>query len=324
MRTAIAGAALLALVPQVAQAAIPAVAVQTAEMMAGDCGSSIAAPAAITDNAPGNWATAPISITARVPSKAAQIIGGASALDAIRAQQAGAPTSHPLFSSTPPKKFEPAAAPVPQRSAGCAIGASPFASVGPIDLGQPAFASRKAAQPFYAAAPRKDLVLGSRMVPIARTIFDAQWQRVGANRANLSATLVRVGGKDGQRSELVASVNRWVNREITHAEDIDLFGKSDYWADAATTLRLGKGDCEDFALLKMELLASAGVSRDDMVLTLARDLIRRRDHAVLLVKDGDGWLMLDNVGSAPLDASQSHGYRPVMSLGAKQSWLHGY
>ena len=45
---------------------------------------------------------------------------------------------------------------------------------------------------------------------------------------------------------------------------------------------------------------------------------------MLLVKDGDGWLMLDNVGSAPLDASQSHGYRPVMSLGAKQSWLHGY
>ena len=290
MRTAIAGAALLALVPQVAQAAVPAVAVQTAEMMVGDCSASIAAPAAITDNAPGNWATAPISIAARVPSKAAQIIGGTSALDAIRAQQAGAPASHPLFSSTPPKKFEPAAAPVPQRSAGCAIGASPFASVGPIDLGQPAFASRKVAQPFYAAGPRKDLVLGSRMVPITRTSFDAQWQRVGASQANLSATLLRVGGKDGQRSELVASVNRWVNREITHAEDLDLFGKSDYWADAATTLRLGKGDCEDFALLKMELLASAGVSRDDMVLTLARDLIRRRDHAVLLVKDGDGWL----------------------------------
>ena len=319
MRTAIAGAALLALVPQVAQAAVPAVAVQTAEMMAGDCGSSIAAPAAITDSA-----TAPISIAARVPSKAAQIIGGASALDAIRAQQAGAPASHPLFSSAPAKKFEPAAAPVAERNTACAIGASPFASAGVIDLGQSAFASRPVPRAYYAPAPRKDLVLGSRMVPIARTSFDAQWQRVGASRANLSATLLRVGGKDGQRSELVASVNRWVNREISHAEDIDLFGKSDYWADAATTLRLGKGDCEDFALLKMELLAAAGVSRDDMVLTLARDLIRRRDHAVLLVKDGDGWLMLDNVGSAPLDASQSHGYRPVMSLGAKQSWLHGY
>ena len=72
------------------------------------------------------------------------------------------------------------------------------------------------------------------------------------------------------------------------------------------------------------MLAAAGVAREDMILTLARDLVRRRDHAVLLVKAGDGYLMLDNVGTAPLDASQDHGYRPVMSLGARQSWLHGY
>ena len=90
MRTAIAGAALLALVPQVAQAAMPVIAVQAVEIMAGGCGSSIAAPSAITDTA-----ASPISIAARVPSKAAQIIGGASALDAIRAQQASAPATHP-------------------------------------------------------------------------------------------------------------------------------------------------------------------------------------------------------------------------------------
>ena len=74
----------------------------------------------------------------------------------------------------------------------------------------------------------------------------------------------------------------------------------------------------------MELLAAAGVAREDMMLTLARDLIRRRDHAVLLVKTDHGMMMLDNVGDAPLDARSDHGYRPVMSLGAKQSWLHGY
>ena len=50
----------------------------------------------------------------------------------------------------------------------------------------------------------------------------------------------------------------------------------------------------------------------------------RRDHAVLLVKTDEGFVMLDNVGSTPLDASRSHGYRPVMSLGAKQNFLHGY
>ncbi len=319
MRTAMAGAALLALTPQVAQAATPAVAVQTVKMMATDCGSPIAAPIAANLNV-----TSPISMTAIAPSKAAQIIGGASALDAIRAQQAGAPASHPLLSSAPAKPFEPAAAPREANFSGCSLDASPFAVTGRIEFDRPAFASRKMEQPLYSATPRKDLVLGSRMVPIARTSFDAQWRRVGASRTNLSATLSRVGGVNGDRTDLVGSVNRWVNREIHHAEDVELFGQSDYWADAATTLRLGKGDCEDFALLKMELLAAAGVAREDMILTLARDLVRRRDHAVLLVKDGDGWLMLDNVGTAPLDASLDHGYRPVMSLGAKQSWLHGY
>ena len=315
LRTALYGAAMLACVPQAAQAATPVVGVQAAEIVASDCSASLLRPSA---------ATAPISIAAPAPSKAAQILGGESALDAIRARQAGAPASHPLLSGSPTKAFEPAAAPMPARPAGCAIAASPFAANAPIDLGIPAFALPLRDEPVLGAAPQADRVLGSRMVRISRTSFDAQWERVGASRADLSATLARVGSVSQDRAALAASVNAWVNREIAHAEDIELFGRSDYWADAATTLRLGRGDCEDFALLKMELLAAAGVAREDMMLTLARDLIRRQDHAVLMVRTEDGLLMLDNVGSAPLDGTQSHGYRPVMSLGAKQSWLHGY
>ena len=269
--------------------------------------------------------TAPVSIFSSRPSKAAQILGGESALDTIRAQQAGAPISHPLFSGAAAKPFEPAAAPRTETGNSCGIATSPFAAAAPIDLGTSGFAMPARPEPAIAAAPRRDRVLGSRMVPIGRTSFDAQWQRVGNSRTNLSATLLRIAADTTDRAGLARAVNAWVNREIDHAEDIDLYGRSDYWADAATTLRLGRGDCEDFALLKMELLAAAGVAREDMMLTLARDLIRRRDHAVLMVRDGDGgWLMLDNVGTAPLDAAQDYGYRPVMSLGARQSWLHGY
>ena len=302
---------MLACVPQAGQAATPAIAVQAVEVMASDCAAPVPA-------------NAPISIGASAGSKSSQIIGGESALEAIRARQAGAPETHPLLSSAPRKPFEPAAAPVAGRNASCGIGTSPFTAVSGFDFAKSGFASARATPSPLTSGERRDLVLGSRMVPISRTSFDAQWRRVGAHRTNLSATLARVPGAGEARGELIASVNRWVNREIDHAEDIDLFGRSDYWADAATTLRLGRGDCEDFALLKLELLAAAGVAREDMILTLARDLVRRRDHAVLLVKAGDGYLMLDNVGTAPLDASQDHGYRPVMSLGARQSWLHGY
>lgn len=312
LRIALAGAANLAISPA-AQAAIPSAALVPAAIAveAGNCSTSFAQPA-------------PTSIPAATPSKASQILGGTSALDAIRAQQA-APSTHPLLSGTP-AKFEPAAAPAPRETRGCSLAPQPF-TFQPKLVAKPAsFVAQRPA--ITLLAPREasgdGVVLGSRMVPIGRTSFDAQWRRVSASRTNLAPTLSSIVVPQADRPDLIASVNAWVNRRIAHAEDTELYGRSDYWADAATTLRLGRGDCEDFALLKMELLAAGGVKREDMMLTLARDLIRRRDHAVLLVKTEDGYVMLDNVGTAPLDGAQSNGYRPVMSLGARQSFLHGY
>lgn len=312
LRVALGAAATFALAPA-AHAVIPGAALVPAAIAvdAANCSSSFAP-------------SAPIQMTGSTPSKAAQIIGGTSALDAIRSQQE-APSSHPLLSGAP-AKFEPAAAPAPRETMTCALAPRPF-KINPKLAAKPAgfVAQRPGFSVFSPRTQGRDgVVLGSRMVPIGRTSFDAQWNRVSGARTNLAPTLAAISGPKSDRAELIASVNSWVNRSIGHAEDRDLFGRSDYWADAATTLRLGRGDCEDFALLKMELLAAAGIKREDMMLTLARDLIRRRDHAVLLVKTEDGFVMLDNVGSAPLDGSQSHGYRPVMSLGAKQSFLHGY
>ena len=312
LRFALAGAATFALAPA-AQAAIPGAALVPAAIAieATNCSSAFAP-------------SAPVSMPYSAPSKGSQILGGTSALDAIRAQQE-APSSHPLLSGAP-AKFEPAAAPAPRAARSCALAPQPFKLNPKLAAKQAGFVAQRPGFSVFAARPQAGdgLILGSRMVPIGRTSFEAQWTRVSAARTDLAPTLAAISGPKADRADLIASVNAWVNRSIGHAEDRDLFGRSDYWADAATTLRLGRGDCEDFALLKMELLAAAGIKREDMMLTLARDLIRRRDHAVLVVKTEDGFVMLDNVGSAPLDGSQSHGYRPVMSLGAKQSFLHGY
>lgn len=316
---ALAGAALAAMLPASASAASAEVLMRAAPGLAPaeDCAAST------------GTASVPADLAPAAQSKSAAILGGSSALDAIRAQQEGVKEDHPLFAGVPAKPLEPAAAPLPARSAGCSV-ASPFAARPVFDPVKPlSFVPRPQAQPALAPTPgprRADanLVLGSKMVPVGQTSFDVAFARVSRTRSNLGPTLAAIGTAKTDKPALVASVNRWVNRSISHAEDRDLYGRADYWADAATTLRLGKGDCEDFALLKMELLAAAGVAREDMMLTLARDLIRRRDHAVLLVKTDHGMMMLDNVGDAPLDARSDHGYRPVMSLGAKQSWLHGY
>src|SRR5690606_30186376 len=92
----------------------------------------------------------------------------------------------------------------------------------------------------------------------------------------------------------LAAVNSFANSRIRYVEDKMLYGKADHWAGAKSTLKAGAGDCEDIAIVKMQLLAAIGVPRSDMYLTIARDLARNADHALLVVKiNGQTWL-LDN------------------------------
>ncbi len=166
--------------------------------------------------------------------------------------------------------------------------------------------------------------LASKRIRIGRTSFEADWQRVSRGSVSKSWADRRLGAISRSDAQIVAAVNAYANRTIRYAEDRELWGKADYWASAKTTFRLGKGDCEDIAIAKMQMLAAMGIKRDDMVLTLAKDLIRRVDHAVLIVRLNGRFVMLDNTTDKLVDASVSQGYRPVLSFGNKQSWLHGY
>jgi len=89
-------------------------------------------------------------------------------------------------------------------------------------------------------------------------------------------------------------------------------------------MRRRQGDCEDIAIVKMQLLAAHGIRLEDMSLVIARDQVRNADHALLVVKfDGRMWL-LDNSTDRVLDASQSYDYRPILSFSAGKKWIHGY
>jgi len=77
-------------------------------------------------------------------------------------------------------------------------------------------------------------------------------------------------------------------------------------------------------VLKMALLAGAGVRRDDMYLTVARDLARNADHALLVVKLDDKFWLLDNNTDVLADARAANDYRPILSYSAGGKWLHGY
>jgi predicted transglutaminase-like cysteine proteinase len=53
-------------------------------------------------------------------------------------------------------------------------------------------------------------------------------------------------------------VNKWVNR-FPYAQDVFVYGVTDYWANIDTFLTKGMGDCDDFALAKYYILSRLGV-----------------------------------------------------------------
>jgi len=98
--------------------------------------------------------------------------------------------------------------------------------------------------------------------------------------------------RDGRaRIELV---NRAVNSAIRYISDYAQHGVVDRWTAPLATLAAGRGDCEDYAIAKYAILRASGVPEADLRLLLVRDRAVRQDHAVLAVRDGDRWLVLDN------------------------------
>jgi predicted transglutaminase-like cysteine proteinase len=167
--------------------------------------------------------------------------------------------------------------------------------------------------------------LASKRLKVRRTSFDSSWNRIRkeALPRSMSASFRQTASGKVTWST-IAAVNAWTNARVRYVEDRVQYGQADYWAKASYTLERREGDCEDIAIAKLQLLAAMGIPRSDLYLTIARDLARNADHALLVVRfEGRFWL-LDNATDQLLDASESYDYRPVMSFNGKGKWVHGY
>lgn len=118
-------------------------------------------------------------------------------------------------------------------------------------------------------------------------------------------------------------VNRLVNTQIAYHEDDQIYGKLDYWASAQETLALGRGDCEDFAIMKYSLLRKLGVPEKSMSLVVLKDTARNLYHAVLAVSTSKGNFILDNVRNTVHQDTQIVHYQPLYSFSDDRSWIHG-
>ncbi len=104
-------------------------------------------------------------------------------------------------------------------------------------------------------------------------------------------------------------INRAINLAVAAAPD----GNDDVWSPPLETLASGKGDCEDYAILKIAILQAAGMSADDLRLMVVRDPASPDTHAVAAARFEGRWLILDNRRFTLVDAAHSE-YRALYAL----------
>jgi predicted transglutaminase-like cysteine proteinase len=277
-------------------------------------------------------AARPLSTAASTTAKASAILGGAmSALEAMRHQQRSynAALAQPLavaVNSSAPNSLGQvnttnlAVAP-------CADMMNRMAGHMTDSSANMVAADHEQVRAVPAVFTGRPDVFGSVAMAVGHTPLDKKWGKLRGVRVNGRAgpwrKMLSQARAMGQ-SQRIAEINQWVNARISFADDTQTYHTQDQWSGAAQTLQRGRGDCEDYAITKMQLLAAAGIDAGNMFLVIARDLVRQADHAVLVVRDGDRMVVLDNGTDRVLETAEVRDYRPIMSYNTKGAWLHGY
>ncbi|HVO01949.1 MAG TPA: transglutaminase-like cysteine peptidase [Candidatus Cybelea sp.] len=129
----------------------------------------------------------------------------------------------------------------------------------------------------------------------------------------------------GDPMAMIKEANRLINDPAQHPyiEDINNWGKPEYWATAFQFLKKS-GDCEDFSIAKYMLLKAAGMPVEDMRIVAVR--IRSLGgigHAILVVYQGNGAYVLDNRVAPVMQESLVRGeFQPAISVNEQFWWVH--
>jgi predicted transglutaminase-like cysteine proteinase len=103
-----------------------------------------------------------------------------------------------------------------------------------------------------------------------------------------------------ERMSELRQINSHVNNTIVEVSDMDQYGLEDVW----TLPTSGKGDCEDFALLKRKLLLQRGWPASALAISVGTTS-SGEPHAVLVVTTVSGEYVLDNLTTSILPPSQT-------------------
>ena len=117
-------------------------------------------------------------------------------------------------------------------------------------------------------------------------------------------------------------VQACINDSITYTSDSAQYSMKEYWASPLQTMLSLRGDCEDYAILKLCVLKYLGVpeSRLNIVLVSSEPNGDKIDHAILVVdvssaNDKTELLALNNSSEGPMPFKDVP-YQPILMLSA--------
>jgi predicted transglutaminase-like cysteine proteinase len=176
-------------------------------------------------------------------------------------------------------------------------------------------------------------LFGLDSVAVARGEILTKWNRVAADIAadrdvlrrcreaaetcpasaqTLLAIIAEGQAREGRAR--IGTINRAINLAIKPMSDLAQWGVVDRWSAPLETLGSGRGDCEDYAIAKYVALGEAGMSENDLRLVIVRDVGFGEDHAILAVRDGEKWLLLDNRRPVLLEDGELQRVEPLFAL----------
>lgn len=112
----------------------------------------------------------------------------------------------------------------------------------------------------------------------------------------------------------IETANRLINAAIRYMSDLAQHATVDVWSAPLASLGTGRGDCEDYAIAKYVVLREAGVPEHDLRVLLVRDRNIREDHAVLAIRNGEAWTVLDNRSSILTPDRELRYFKPLFAL----------
>lgn len=148
------------------------------------------------------------------------------------------------------------------------------------------------------------------MIPILRSVAAACLLVAAASPIHAAtAKPARQVVLTPERMAELQQVNRHVNSTIVEMTDLEQYGHEDVW----TLPTSGRGDCEDFALLKRKMLIERGWPASALSVTVGATA-EGVAHAVLTVSTTQGQLVLDNLSTSILPPSRTgHTYHARQS-----------